>query len=148
MNNLFADNLVCQKVIMIDDDIVWSIADIEKLMYSSYDVLIGGYLMADNIHCSVAKDSYETLMTKKEFVSHTEPFEVVGGGLGFTSVNFTTLQKLPMPWFELATKKVENTIQYYGEDFDFFMKLRNVGAKIYADPSIRVGHVKQKVLGF
>lgn len=148
LNTLFADNLVCQKVIMIDDDIVWSVADIEKLIYSPYDATIGIYVLTDNNHCAVAKDSHANLMTKDEVLAHDKPFEVLGGGLGFTCVNFNWLQKMPMPWFEIVTRPTENGTVVYGEDFDFFTKLRNLGAKIYADPSVKVGHVKQKVLGF
>jgi hypothetical protein len=35
--------------------------------------------------------------------------------------------------------------QYWGEDFVFCKKFRDIGGKIYVDPDIKLGHIGQKV---
>jgi hypothetical protein len=54
------------------------------------------------------------------------------------------------PWFDVeetivseGNKKYQKTI---GEDIYFFNKIKNAGYKIFADPSIKVGHIKTNIL--
>jgi hypothetical protein len=142
---VFANEVICDKVIMIDDDMVWKPEAVEQLLNSPYDVTVAPYVLSDFETSSVRiKDKFAHKDAIKE---KTEPFPIESAGLGFTVCNYNVLQKLSYPWFlvEELTRNDENGQGRggtMGEDVYFFNKIRDNGFTPYCDPRIKVGHEK------
>ena len=70
-----------------------------------------------------------------------EPFEVAGVGMGCCIISKTVLLDLMLnyqTWF--------NPMQGFGEDLAFCIRARELGYKIWCDPSISCGHIGQLVI--
>jgi hypothetical protein len=143
--SVFNNSVICQKVIFLDDDMVWTAEDIIKLLESPYDVTTGIYLLGNGKQLSVAITEKEDFLKPEEIKNYTEPFEIEVSGLGFVACTLEILKQLPVPWFALHQEKTENGFLHKGEDYYFFNRLKEIGASIYADPSIQLGHLKPKV---
>jgi hypothetical protein len=152
--NLFEGRIVCKKVVFIDSDMVWSAEDMRRLLLSPYDVVSGVYSHQDNKRCVVMKSGYD-LYTIDEINTKKEPFITESAGLGFVACSFEALTKLSFPWFDVSylslgdinTGYVKDADAFMSEDRYFFKQLKNAGYDLYIDPSIRVGHQKNLVLG-
>ena len=147
--DLFDNNLKCKKVIFIDDDMVWSVEDIHKLLHSEHQVINGIYMLTGNDFISIL-DEKNRLLTKDYLDTKTEPFEVLSAGLGFTAIDFQVLQTLQFPFFNtfIEVREIDGikTALPIGEDFYFFSQIRSKGYKIMADPNIKLKHEKITVL--
>ncbi len=139
---LFGNTMICQKVIMIDDDMVWSVNDIIKLIESPYDVTVGVYKFSNNINISIAEKSEMEFLLPKDIENRTEPFPIITSGLGFVACTYDILKQISLPWFSVISNQEEQNITTRGEDFIFFEKLRGINASIYCDPTIKLGHMK------
>lgn len=136
---IFGGQTKCKKIIMLDDDIVWSVENMIDLIDSPHDIVSGIYSTEDMETTALMNpDRIKIIDINKK----TKPFEVEGAGLGFMAIKFEVLQSLEYPWFnmELTEKGL------LGEDTYFCNLLRNKGYKIIADPNIKVGHIKTKIL--
>ena len=143
--SLFNNSLMCQKVIMIDDDMVWTPQDIQKLIESPYDVTVGLYKLSTNAHVSVSVKNDKEFLLPEDLINYTEPFPVYTSGLGFVACTYDVLTQLVAPWFGLDIKLMDDSYTTRGEDFVFFNKLRGIGASVYADPTIKLGHMKYEM---
>jgi hypothetical protein len=151
---LFEGRIVCKKVVFIDSDMVWSIEDMRSLLLSPYDVVSGVYSSQDNERCVVMKSGYD-MYSIEEMNTKKEPFVTESAGLGFVACSFEALTKLPFPWFDVSYLKLDNTKKrrvkdedlFISEDRYFFKQLKDAGYDLHIDPSIRVGHQKNLVLG-
>lgn len=148
----FSGKLRAQKVIFIDSDMIWSLEDFRKLLYSDENVISGIYCFSDIASSSsIVELENNTAMLATEIITErTEPFPIIGGGLGFTAVKFEVLENITYPWFshteEIRTDANGKPFYYReGEDFSFFRKAKEAGYQPMADPTILVGHEKPKV---
>ena len=148
------------KLFLIDSDIYWEPTDFLELYYSEYDLVSGIYLQADRetttILQSVHEDDATALFTlravpKDEVFQRPTPFEISGAGLGFMCIKRGVFEAVERPWFEhksvrKQTSGTEFMVEMMSEDISFTRKVREAGFKIYADPRIKVGHVKKTSL--
>lgn len=143
---IFNDQIECKKIIMIDSDIIWSVEDIKKLIYTDLDVLCGVYSLFDGVTSSVKKHKDMPFSSNKEMSQETDIFEADSSGLGFVSISFDVMKKLEYPWFVVEEEIIEKNGERYqkttGEDVYFFNKIKNIGYKIHVDPSIKLLHEK------
>ena len=63
-----------------------------------------------------------------------EPFEVHAAGFGCVLVHRSVFEMMDRPWFQFI-----NNI--CSEDFYFFVKVHELGFKVWADPTIDLGHI-------
>jgi hypothetical protein len=148
--DIFNNELECNKIIFIDSDIVWTKEDLKKIIESDKDFIVGTYVLTDTVNSSVREINSEVFMTVNELKNKKEIFEIHSSGLGFMSCSFNAIKNIEYPWFDVeetivseGNKKYQKTI---GEDIYFFNKIKNAGYKIFADPSIKVGHIKTNIL--
>jgi hypothetical protein len=148
--DIFNNELECNKIIFIDSDIVWTKEDLKKIIESDKDFIVGTYVLTDTVNSSVREINSEVFMTVNELKNKKEIFEIHSSGLGFMSCSFNAIKNIKYPWFDVeetivseGNKKYQKTI---GEDIYFFNKIKNAGYKIFADPSIKVGHIKTNIL--
>jgi hypothetical protein len=148
--NIFNNELECKKIIFIDSDIVWTKEDLKKIIESDKDFLVGTYVLTDRVNSSVREIDSEVFMTVNELKDKKEIFEVHSSGLGFMSCSFNAIKNIKYPWFDVEEKilifKNNEYQKTIGEDIYFFSKVKDAGYKIFADPSIKVGHIKTNIL--
>lgn len=136
---LFGGQLKCKKVILLDDDMAWTPEHMITLLESPHDIVTGIYATEDGLTTALMNPERVPL---EEVAQKTRPFEVESAGLGFMAINFEVLEKMEFPWFDAPlTDK-----GFIGEDTYFCNKARDLGYKTVADPRIKVGHVKQRIL--
>jgi hypothetical protein len=135
-----------KKVIMIDDDIVWTVEDIKKIIESDKDI-IGGFYWSEIENKVVAEfiDNPRNKIEAYELDKYDEPIELNQCGFGFVAINFEVFEKMQFPWFELFYVKDTRTNEFFpvGEDVYFSIKARELGYKTYGDPSIKLKHIKK-----
>ena len=150
----FMGKIKYKKVIFIDSDIYWTVSDFEKLIKTDKDIFSGIYSMSNYTHISVATDQDKNglvMMTFDNLNQYTKEFEILNCGLGFMSCSYGVLEKIKYPWFVTlipGDKDNDGNIRYSitGEDTFFCKRARDEGFKIFADPSIKVGHIKPWIL--
>lgn len=140
-DDLFDGRIRPKKVIFLDDDIVWSVGDMFKILDSDYDFICGPYISGDHRSIAAGIDEQRIPISYLDTVNY--PIEVSYTGLGFCAVKFEVLEKLKAPWFEVKyTKQEDGTYHMTGEDVNFCNKIRELGYSIYLDPSIQLKHMK------
>ncbi len=63
-----------------------------------------------------------------------EPFEVHAAGFGCVLLHRSVLEVMPRPWFQFIKGVCS-------EDFYFFVNAHEYGFKLWADPTITLGHI-------
>jgi hypothetical protein len=144
----FDGQIVTDKVIFIDSDIIWTNEALQMLLDSPYDVTVAPYVLSDRQTTSVRKDGKFILID--EYKDYNEPFQIEAAGLGFMACKFEVLQNMSYPWFSVIEEIIEENGKLkgdtVGEDAYFFFKLADMGYKAYCDPRIKVGHEKVTTL--
>ena len=131
-----------KKILLFDSDISWSIDDLKLLIENDNKITIGGYKQVNGT--TSLKSIKGNFMTPEEFSLQDRPFEVAGGGLGFAAIDQEVFENMEYPWFKID--EGENTYSMTGEDVYFFKKATDLGYKIFCDPRIKLGHIKQQTL--
>jgi hypothetical protein len=136
------------KIIWIDSDIEWDVADFFKLYNSKKDIISGCYLMEDR-HIPIYNQPRGGMMPEDMLLSRTEPFKVAGAGFGFIAVKSGVFEKMPRPWFGPVSipntdenKDVSPEFVLIGEDLSWCTKAIKCGYDIWVDPKVRVTHQK------
>jgi hypothetical protein len=142
---IFSGLYKCKKVIFIDSDIIWTIEDLEKLLFTPHDFLSGAYRVnRQGDDCISVLSENGSLMNSKEFSSKEQIFESRGTGFGFVSCSYELLESMKYPWFVIENPSDGST--EVGEDIFFCKKAASLGYKIMVDPTIKVGHIKNIIL--
>ena len=137
------------KVIWIDSDIEWDVADFFALYNSDKDIVSGCYLMEDR-HIPIYQQPRGGMMPEQLLDDYHKPFKVAGCGFGFIGVKSGVFENMPRPWFgpesvpnidEETGEKTEDFI-LIGEDLSWCTKAIKSGFDIWVDPSVRVVHQK------
>ena len=150
-NNIFDSRplggaLTYDKLLWIDSDISWKPEDVLKLYYSDKDVISGAYILGNN---TVA--AYPTMfgppLTQEYVLGLKEEIEIEGAGFGFLCFRAGIFENLSRPWFQMVPKShtingVEVDVPIMGEDLSLCQRVREIGFKIWLDPSVRVDHHK------
>jgi hypothetical protein len=153
LGNTFLAKRDFNRLFWIDSDIVWSPLDFMKLVVHSlkYDCVAGIYPRR------VEAGGY--------FVSFTDPgvepnedglVEIEGTGLGFACIRREVMERLaervPKLRYFGAKEPVPALFredsadgQARGEDYAFWSDVKDMGYRIYADATIRLGHIGGKV---
>lgn len=138
-NELFAGMVSPKKVVFLDSDIVWNQQDMHKLLNSDKDIICGAYMTRDG---SLACGIDETRLQYSYLDTLTSDLELVFSGMGFMAVNFEVLKKMKAPWFQVEYLEKDGDMHMIGEDVYFCNKARELGYKVYLDPTIRLKHMK------
>lgn len=135
-----------KKILWIDSDIGFTPEDVIKVYESEFDVVSGGYLLGDG-RVAVYSKMFEAGMTLDDAKKLSDPIEIDGAGMGFFCMKSGILEQMTRPWFQ----SVEGTAVYDGEEFTFPImgedlslckRIKNLGFKIWFDPSVKLIHQK------
>lgn len=149
----FENKIIAKKIIFIDHDMVWNVSDIEKLILSDKDIVGGFYKMQklneNNINYLAATKDGKWLF-EEDIKNEESLIELDGIGFGLIAIKFDLFNKIKFPWFETfdSFDEKENSVYNISDDFSFCIKAKQLGYKVYGDPTIKLGHEKLLTLDF
>jgi hypothetical protein len=139
-------------ILFLDTDNVWPHDLPAKLLpWHPLGIVSGLYHMKQAPHEGVAltdapDDPNPNMYRKMPFVHEaTEPVEVDVLGMGCTLIPVALCKQMPRPWFKFQYDE-------YGwngvtEDVWFCQQAKRHGARLWVDPTLNVGHVRQSIVG-
>lgn len=143
----FLNKFQADYLMFVDSDTHFPPWGITRLLSRNLDIVGGIYYHKDTNHAptiyKLREDNF--FRTYSEFTTFDEPFEVDGIGTGFLLIKREVLAKftkdvvklIGTPFgFGAAPDGVEE-----GEDLSFCRRAKKLGYKIWADPTIPLGHV-------
>lgn len=133
-------------LIMIDDDMTLEETALDKLIANNKDICGVAYhprTGGDRTKCitslaEVNKKEFINLETNKN-PKYKTLFECYATGTGVILIKTDVFKKIPQPWFEFKYFKTGQCKE--GEDWNFCIKAKKHGYKIWTDPRIKVGHL-------
>ena len=139
-------------ILWIDDDVIFTPGDFDKLYEEDKDVISGLYLMSDNTHFAAVEVWDEEYFQKKgsfQFLHKNDigtkllPFKVEYVGFGFLLFKKEIFEQIPYPWFEPTYLQIKDCTDFSMEDVTLCLKLSKLNIDIYVHPEVVVGHYKQ-----
>ncbi len=143
----------CTHLVFVDSDVSWEAGSLPKLVDAGVEFIAGLYPQRkDPINYCVQWDP-----AQKEFDTE-KPIEVLGVPAGFMCLSRGMLEKMvgayPDTQFycaEAPNDTVHDLFGAYrvgkikfGEDYSFCRRWRDIGGKIWIDPTIRMAHTGYK----
>lgn len=144
----FNGNFTYDKILWIDSDITFTPEDVLKAYRSEFDIVTGGYLLA-NGEVMAFKDTFGLPLKHSEVLEMEDPIQLKGAGMGFMCVRSGVFESMQRPWFQtidaecdLNDGKPPVAIQITGEDLSFCQRAIENGFEIWLDPTIKLIHNK------
>jgi hypothetical protein len=140
----------------IDSDIVWRPDDVFALLNHGLPIVSGCYVMANNLQYPIVEHlDYSKLFSEGafKFMDRTDLngksglFAASYVGFGFIAVAKSVLDGLEYPWFRPRWVDSDKFLEFTAEDVAFCWNATEQGHAIMVDPSIRVLHEKNMLLG-
>lgn len=130
-------------LLMIDSDLVFTTEDIVKIenhLNSGLDAVCGIYPVGQPPYPPCI---YERIPGDYKLTSVKPGLNEIGAcGGGFLGINKEVINKLPNNPFD----NIREGDIFHGEDISFCHRLHKHGFKLWADSSIRLGHVRNLVI--
>jgi len=144
----------------IDSDIVFNVEKFYQLVLMDEKIASGWYCTEDGKTTSVAhwldEDDFKgnggvmNHETLDSIAKRKKPFTVDYAGFGWLLIKHGVFEakEMPYPWFAPKVQVFESgAVQdMCGEDVSFCLDAQEAGFDIWADPRIRVGHEKTRVI--
>lgn len=133
-------------LLWIDSDTLWEEGDIQLLMDTldaGADIATGIQFATSEHHMPLIRKLNLALGVMEPFYklpNDTKPFPIGGCGFGFVLMKREVLEKIKEPWFEFRSG--------FSEDLYFCVRALQAGFKIYANPTVMVGHIASKIYDF
>jgi hypothetical protein len=137
--------------IWIDSDMIWTTNDIEQLIsHADKDIVTGFYMRGsdDTTTTSVADfDGKSWIQLDRSDIDPNGDLMLVDAtGFGFLAIKNGVVESLEYPWFRPVIYEDEGNWAFMTEDSGFCHMAKAAGFEIYADPKVRLGHEKTRVL--
>ena len=125
-------------VLWLDSDMVFSDSILEDLQFSGKDFVSGiaHGRRSPFLSCLFKSISLSTLERWKIEDYPTNTFQVAGCGFACVLIKTEIIRAVM-----LNSKTAFTPFQSYGEDLSFCKRATDLGYKIYAEPTVRLGHV-------
>lgn len=141
-------------LLMIDADMTFLPDTLDKLLSNDKDICGVAYhsrgstdivkIVPDIMSIvETNKGKYINLEEEKD-PKYKKTFECYATGTGIILIKVNIFRKIMTPWFEFTWHS--NGKCKEGEDWNFCFKAKDEGYKIYCDPTIKVGHLGEKIL--
>ena len=150
-------------IMWIDSDQVFTVEQFAKLLAHNKNIVSGLYLMKGGDNYATVKhwdenffkkNGYFRFLSKNDIESivkkSTDLFTVDYTGFGWMLIKKGVIEKMQYPWFH--AKEFTTTVngvqvkEMLSEDLSFCHAVKDLGFKIYIDPTIIVGHEKMQIL--
>lgn len=131
-------------LLMMDTDQIYPIDTITKLLSHKLSVVHcpvpRRYEPFDNILLRGKLNKYTSLEEGKDY-KDGELISISATGTGCVLYSMEVFYKIKPPWFQFLPNRKKSVGGLVGEDIGFCIKLKKAGFKIYADTSIKMGHL-------
>lgn len=140
---------------MVDDDMTFPSDTLDKLIANNKDICGVAYhsrgsnakvkIVPENKIMAIAEVSQGKYidLEKETDPKYKELFECYATGTGIILIKTNIFKNIKRPWFEFEWHETGQCKQ--GEDWVFCRKAKEAGYKIYCDPTIKVGHIGEKI---
>lgn len=133
----------------IDDDIVWDakIKPVDRLVAANKDIICAIYPIRNlSLRPAIRTFKVQQLMNQGKYKAQKQTlpkktFEVLYGTTGFMLVARKAMEKIYANFSHPFTCGLDERKEYLSEDYAFCWRARKAGLTIWADPSIKLGHV-------
>jgi hypothetical protein len=139
-NNLVFDALSngATRIVWIDNDILWTPEQFERLISYEEEVVTGWYCDSDG-EPTIGKWESMARYEKTDINTWCGLTKIAWAPGGFISVSPSVYRSIgEYPWYRYA----EINGQPIGEDIQFCNECKRIGISIYCDPLLRVQHYK------
>jgi hypothetical protein len=125
----------CEKLFFLDHDMDVEAQVVNKLLALNKPVVCAPYNFR-----SFPLRSY-IVGENKKVLKHLpgKPFRCLAGPTGCMLVDVPTVQRIPLPWFDVVFD--ENGQLKFSEDIYFCKRLRDHGVEVWCDPTIKIKHI-------
>jgi glycosyltransferase involved in cell wall biosynthesis len=133
------EDVSTEYILMIDDDMTFDPDFLMKLIAHDVDIVAGlAFKRTPDYHPCVYKRKPETDEYVPILPNVFQEVDIVGtGGI---LIKRKVFEALKYPYFETWFDK-KNVDKHYSVDFDFCMKAKKAGFKIFVDPEAAMGHI-------
>lgn len=134
-----------QDLLFIDSDMVFTPNDVRRMeeLLKTHDIVSGicvmGYEGNPPAIFKKVDNSFKTVGNGVHFDMPNEIFEIDACGGAFLGISLKVLNYLTEPFEPIVETKWG---QKFGEDISFCIRAKDNGFKIYGDPLINIGHIK------
>ena len=138
----------------IDRDSSFKPEDFQTLLDLNLDIVSGIYKIIGGKYYAVVRDWDEEhfqkkgsfqFLTENDFKDYKGLMEVVYTGFGFILIKRGVFESLTYPWFKPIFYEIGNCFDFCAEDVGFCKRIIEKGYKIYVDPRVRIGHIKETI---
>lgn len=131
----------CDKLFFLDSDIIVEHDVVNKLLAHNKPFIGADYHqrkfpLYSNIKIA-GEDGKLKAVPAEEMP--TTVSKVFGVPTGCMLIDIPTVQKIPLPWFDLTY--FEDGSLEFGEDIFFCKKINEAGMEVWVDPTIQTGHI-------
>lgn len=130
----------CTHLLMMDTDQTYPIETIPKLMFHDKDIVAAKvhrrYPLFDPILYRGSINNF-TSVPDEEWIG-ADLVEIDATGTGCVLFDLKVFENIPYPWFKEETGDDGKPI---GEDIYFYAKAKEAGYQIFADVSLKIGHL-------
>lgn len=133
-------------LLMIDDDMTFPPDTLDTLLSNKKDICGVAYHSRCDMG-QIIKYLDETHFIKLEETDdpkYKKTFECHATGTGIILIKCDIFQKIKRPWFMFEYHNTGQT--KLGEDWYFCEKAKKNNIKTYADPTIKVGHIGERIV--
>ena len=151
----FNETIDYDYIMWIDSDVIFSVEHFKKLLLHKKNIISGLYLMEDAMQFATvekwdedyfSKNGSFEFLTKNHIENKKEIFPVAYTGFGFILIKKGVFESLTYPWFRPEFIKIGNATDFTMEDVAFCRTITKKGYEIFVDPTVIVGHEKNKIL--
>lgn len=131
-------------LLMIDDDMTFGPCLLDTLISNKKDICGVAYHPRCGLDRMKAIDETHWVnLEKNKDPKYKKVFECHATGTGIILIKCEVFLKIPRPWFMF---EYHDTGQCkLGEDWYFCEKAKKFGIKTHADPTVKVGHLGEKI---
>lgn len=131
-------------LLMIDDDMTFEPTILDKLISNNKDICGVAYHPRCEVDRMKAIDETHFVnIDKSDDPKYKDVFECHATGTGIILIRTEIFNKIERPWFQfeyLPTGQCK-----LGEDWYFCEKAKKFNIKTFADPTVKVGHLGEKI---
>ena len=121
-------------ILFLDSDMVFDEEIVENLAFIDKDFVCGAFQSRRRPYGSCIFKTLKPVERVKEY--GVEPFKIEGCGMACTMIS-TEILKLVQNTYNTTFNPTED----FGEDLAFCWRALKIGAEIWCEPTVRVGHI-------
>ncbi len=126
-----ASQLTTTHLLFVDDDMVFTPADVEALINADKDVVSGLYVRRGAVPIPIV---YDLSDGTHRLVSPPTELAQVSGSLAFTLIKKEVIDAVGTD-FQFGDG--------IGEDIDYILRIKQAGFELWLEPKARIGHVNE-----